>query len=390
MDGRGKSPVVPDSPMEAEDYEQFPPPLGFQTSHPGNVPAPGVRAQPSPRPEPMPPGRLPEEGFAFRFDKTRGLPPVQPPPTPKVEPAPRTPGFQDCPAPRTYQPNAPAQGAAAFEPPREPRLKPPPEAIGKDERPHARPLQVENDVSGTRMIGEDLDADPSRQLEIQYYNAKRKYWTNLEPLYPTGNVIGRGSFRANGPDAVFLAPQHVRIWCEGDTLFASEGSTINGVYLNVPPGRPIPLCNGTRFQIGLHVIDFVQVDPVQPPSPDILTSDSGEVFRCAPMVSLAALDFLGPDGKPSNRFPLTKLEGTVLGREAEKCDIVLIGDRLASRRHAKIYRRDDRFWLEDLTSSNGTFVRLIGPTPLQSGPQKMPALLDVLRIGDVLIRVVEF
>lgn len=239
------------------------------------------------------------------------------------------------------------------------------------------------------MIGDDLDADSSRQLEIQYYNAKRKYWTNLEPLYPTGNVIGRGSFRTTGPYADFLAHEHVRIWCEGEALFASEGSTINGAYLNVSPDRPVPLRSGSRFQIGLHVIEFVQIDPVQAPSIEPLTSDTGEVFRCAAMVPLAALDFLGPDGKPSHRFPLTKPEGTVLGREAEKCDIVLLGDGQASRRHARIFRRDDQFWLEDLTSSNGTFLRLTGPTPLRSGSPKMPALLDVLRIGDVLIRVVE-
>ena len=45
--------------------------------------------------------------------------------------------------------------------------------------------------------------------------------------------------------------------------------------------------------------------------------------------------------------------GIVLGRDAQ-CDIV-IGDRSASRQHARIERRRDKFFVVD-QSTNGTFV----------------------------------
>jgi len=59
----------------------------------------------------------------------------------------------------------------------------------------------------------------------------------------------------------------------------------------------------------------------------------------------------GPNSGHS--FQLLKTE-TVLGRD-ESVDIV-ISDQLVSRRHARITWREDRYWIEDLGSSNGTFV----------------------------------
>ncbi len=49
-----------------------------------------------------------------------------------------------------------------------------------------------------------------------------------------------------------------------------------------------------------------------------------------------------------------------------------------SRRHAQISFRNGRGRLEDLGSSNGTFLRLRGPHGLISG--------DLIRLGDELLR----
>lgn len=45
---------------------------------------------------------------------------------------------------------------------------------------------------------------------------------------------------------------------------------------------------------------------------------------------------------------------TVLGRQAE-CD-VLLTEGHTSRRHARLVQAEDGYWLEDLGSSNGTFI----------------------------------
>ncbi|HID23245.1 MAG TPA: FHA domain-containing protein [Planctomycetaceae bacterium] len=55
----------------------------------------------------------------------------------------------------------------------------------------------------------------------------------------------------------------------------------------------------------------------------------------------------------AKRYELTKSE-TLLGRHPD-CDIQL-GSNTVSRRHAKVIRKDDVYYLEDLGSGNGTYV----------------------------------
>jgi FHA domain-containing protein len=62
-------------------------------------------------------------------------------------------------------------------------------------------------------------------------------------------------------------------------------------------------------------------------------------------------------------------DGAVLGREGSKADIVL-RDQAVSKKHAKIYEKNGRWYLEDLASSNGTFVdnrRITEPVILSPG-----------------------
>lgn len=56
---------------------------------------------------------------------------------------------------------------------------------------------------------------------------------------------------------------------------------------------------------------------------------------------------------------------------AEKCHLVL-EDSYVSQVHARIFSRDDGFMVEDLGSTNGTYLnrrRITSPTPLQRGDQ---------------------
>jgi pSer/pThr/pTyr-binding forkhead associated (FHA) protein len=69
-----------------------------------------------------------------------------------------------------------------------------------------------------------------------------------------------------------------------------------------------------------------------------------------------------------------------LGRAPEN-DLVLDADEFASVRHARIEPRRDGVWLEDLDSTNGTFVNGIKLTR----PQKLTPG-DVIRIGETDLR----
>ncbi len=71
---------------------------------------------------------------------------------------------------------------------------------------------------------------------------------------------------------------------------------------------------------------------------------------------------------------------TIVGRDAES-GIRLDGDEFASTRHARIDPRPDGVWVEDLQSTNGTFVNgeRITSQRLQPG--------DVLRVGETELRL---
>jgi len=72
--------------------------------------------------------------------------------------------------------------------------------------------------------------------------------------------------------------------------------------------------------------------------------------------------------------------GTIIGRNPE-CALVLEDD-FASGRHARIFHRDGAWFVEDLGSTNGTFVgteRLTGPVRVEAG--------STLRIGKTVIEL---
>ena len=81
--------------------------------------------------------------------------------------------------------------------------------------------------------------------------------------------------------------------------------------------------------------------------------------------------------EPGERFDL--IGGLSIGRSAEAD--VCIDDRYASGLHARIFNRDGRTYLEDMSSTNGTLLNdaeLKGEAELLDG--------DVIRIGDTEFR----
>jgi Inner membrane component of T3SS, cytoplasmic domain len=87
-----------------------------------------------------------------------------------------------------------------------------------------------------------------------------------------------------------------------------------------------------------------------------------------------------PSLDEGEEFPINSAPVTV-GRGGQN-DLVLADDDFASARHARIEVRGDGVWVQDLESTNGTFVngtRVAGAQRLDAG--------DVLRVGatDLLI-----
>jgi len=77
-----------------------------------------------------------------------------------------------------------------------------------------------------------------------------------------------------------------------------------------------------------------------------------------------------------------ELGGEITLGRSPGCAVSLEGDTFASSVHARVFRRDGETWLEDLGSTNGTFVngeRVATPVRLRRG--------DRLKVGHTLLEV---
>ncbi len=91
------------------------------------------------------------------------------------------------------------------------------------------------------------------------------------------------------------------------------------------------------------------------------------------------LKVVEPAGKKGITFPLDN--EITMGR-APGCAVLLDDDNFASSVHARIYKLNGEFWVEDLGSRNGTFVnavRLEEPIRLRRG--------DSIRVGSTVLEV---
>ncbi|HLE98420.1 MAG TPA: FHA domain-containing protein [Gaiellaceae bacterium] len=98
--------------------------------------------------------------------------------------------------------------------------------------------------------------------------------------------------------------------------------------------------------------------------------------RLLPRARFAVVAGDAPNGESSIEI----VGPTVVGRDAGSG--VHLDDEFASARHARIDPRPDGTWIEDLGSTNGTYVngeRVIGAHPVAPG--------DVVRIGETELRL---
>jgi pSer/pThr/pTyr-binding forkhead associated (FHA) protein len=107
--------------------------------------------------------------------------------------------------------------------------------------------------------------------------------------------------------------------------------------------------------------------------------EAAELRAQLPVRPAAFVVLEGPGRRTGSTITLTA--PTVVGRDAGS-GIRLDGDDFASSRHASIEPRPDGVWVEDLGSTNGTFVngeRITAKTLIRAG--------DAVRIGQTEIRL---
>jgi len=181
---------------------------------------------------------------------------------------------------------------------------------------------------------------------------------------------GAGEIRFDDPQ---LATRHLRISVTRGACLLTPLDRVNGAFLRLRGAFEVS--DGDVILLGLQVLRFETLPPHERELPAATENGVllfGTPARPAPWGRLRQLSACGVG---RDVYHISRPE-IVMGRE--HVDVVFADDEFLSRRHARLALQDGRPRLEDLGSSNGTYVRLRGPHPLAPG--------DYVRFGDQLLR----
>lgn len=175
------------------------------------------------------------------------------------------------------------------------------------------------------------------------------------------------------PTDAFLSPKHARLHIRDGRLFIEDLYSLNGTFLRLRD--EVKLTPGDTFLAGRQVLRFERFE--QSFSSKTKSSDGTRYMGSPSPGGQFKILQVGIGGIVQNIYCLPEV-GAVLGRE--KGDIIFPHDKFMSSRHAQIYTGDDgNCYLVDLTSSNGTWIKIWDRTPLQHN--------DYIFMGQQLFRI---
>jgi predicted component of type VI protein secretion system len=187
------------------------------------------------------------------------------------------------------------------------------------------------------------------------------------PLARAETIFGRTAGDVRLADDPTVSPRHARLTLAGGELHVQDLGSVNGTFVRLR--GPHRLAPGEEIRIGRQLL---RLEPVPRPAADAAVRpwgapDPGHRLRLAQLLEGGGLGEI---------FPLHAGENAI-GREGG--DITFPADRYVSGRHARLDVGDAEVVLTDLGSSNGTFVKVTGATPVGAG--------DQLLVGAQLLRI---
>lgn len=211
-----------------------------------------------------------------------------------------------------------------------------------------------------------LDSYAGEEAELVILRGQSEQGRILR-IPPEGATIGRteGDVRLLGDET--LAPLAARFAYQGGRLFVRDEAGGTGVFVSI--GEQVVLEPGHSFALGDHLLRH------------------GGLLLRRPGADIQGAPFPG-------KGPLLRLETLLLGggvgrvhllpfpiRIGRRQGEVLLRDRFVSGRHCALYWDGERVVLEDLGSTNGTFLRL---PPRQWHPLRRG---DTLRLGRNILQL---
>jgi pSer/pThr/pTyr-binding forkhead associated (FHA) protein len=187
---------------------------------------------------------------------------------------------------------------------------------------------------------------------------------------PTSDVaVGRDAGGFFGQD-FYLSPRHAVFKSTGQDVIVTDEDSLNGIFVKVIPNEPVEIKSGNIFRLGQELLLFEALDKG-------LTAPDGTEKMGSPIEGLwGRVSLIVGKGRLGNAFPVGG-DGIILGRE--RGNILFPDDGYVSGIHARLHREGSKYYVTDLGSSNGSYVKVDGSTKLNSG--------DFLLMGAQLFRI---
>ena len=192
------------------------------------------------------------------------------------------------------------------------------------------------------------------------------------PLTSPETTIGRSHSSLLFSQDPFLSPRHAVFSTRDGRVVVRDANSLNGIFVRARD--EVELSHGDMFRIGQQLFrfeDFRQVRPILPSEGDG-TTVMGSPVRATwgRLAAVVAID------TRSAVWTLRKPDET-LGRE--RGDILFPEDGFVSGLHCRVSCRNGRFFLSDLGSSNGSYVRIRGEYVLEPD--------DLMLLGQQLFKL---
>ncbi len=190
----------------------------------------------------------------------------------------------------------------------------------------------------------------------------------VHALAEAETICGRTEGTLRVADDAAVSPRHARFTVRNGVVAVEDLGSLNGTFLRI--GAPRRLGVGSELRLGRQLLRL------EPRALAPLSTPGARPHGVPGPGSRFRLSQLLEGGGLGEIFPLAEGENAV-GREAG-C-VTFPADRYVSARHARLDVKGEVVTVEDLGSSNGTFLRLSGRVQLAPG--------DQLLLGAQLLRL---
>ncbi|MBN2529641.1 MAG: FHA domain-containing protein [Deltaproteobacteria bacterium] len=182
-------------------------------------------------------------------------------------------------------------------------------------------------------------------------------------------AVGRDAGGFFETDA-YLSPRHAVFRAENAQIVVRDEISLNGVFKKIMPNVPVEIKSGDVFRMGQELVLFEAIDKGAD-GPD------GTKRMGSPIEGLwGRISLIVGKGRLGNAFPIGG-EGVICGRE--RGNILFPEDGYISGVHMRIHSENGKFYLTDLGSSNGSYLRLRDEATLNNG--------DFILMGAQLFRI---